>query len=602
MHQIDNSMRSLIPAMNIQIIVIVSLLTYTECFEFIPLESYGLNFDKVATAYNSYKNWNIYYHLNLKEMSIAMNDIKYNIDEINEICEKNQENITCRFNTQIINKKYESITKIMETFEILMPKNIKRSKRNLLPISSLKIPQATVEYLKHENSKENIANALFGSSFVDKTPETLRSLELKLGKTNDATRDQLNLINKTITLYNRAIYKLALKVNKLGKKWAQDDKNGIRNQKQQVIFDNLSNHTSQNIKTLKKMANCIINILLKTPSCDILEFLPIDQIYEEILSIPSQLKIQESLPFQPKNKIDALKLIQFENTINNQIFIIKISIPIVEKPRKTLYKLTKIPLRGNNFIKTVKIRATYAIINNDEYTPLTIQEVNACQQIEDLLICKPSFPTQLDKYCEFSIFRKRKSEMGRFCLFEDIISNNYVTPLLQRNTFFMTIKQPIHFSVIYGNGTITDKTLTQDGILKIVNDCELKNTNVKIRGYDEKSIYTSIAKKINTATKTQNTLTDSDFDQDNTDEDDVKDFLNDSITLEQNINEQTNEDTNESTDQVKVKELKPSGYPIVIFIITILFIFVLFILNRKFHIWDHIINQINQLAISTRAN
>lgn len=70
----------------------------TRVIEFYPLETHGIHFEKISTAYISHKKWNIIYNYDLRDLMVAVKTTEKNIMDIETFC-KQEPKITCKFIT-----------------------------------------------------------------------------------------------------------------------------------------------------------------------------------------------------------------------------------------------------------------------------------------------------------------------------------------------------------------------------------------------------------------------------------------------------------------------------------------------------------------------
>lgn len=586
--------------MDARILLTLCAIIHAQAFEFVPLKSYGIYFEKISTAYTTHKNWNIIYQYNLKDLRVAIEQIKTNIYELNEYCAENYANLECKTDLKTINHKLRSLIsekKLVESFETSIKNKIGRTKRGIFLTNPLKMAEMEFNYLK-KDPEQNAVDELFTKIFPSDN-DPLQTLESELQNTKTITKGQLDLINKIVEFYNESIQNLTRKINSLQSKIKNTTQEEKFTKQQREAFNLASEHTAATIHILEKASKYVLNILSNTPGNDILNFITIEQLHTETKNIKTYLKKWEKLPIELNNEVDVLKIIKCESFLNNQVLVIKIKIPILDANKKSLYKQTAIPVKFNKLTKIIDLNTKYAIINDSSYTSLTNSELENCQQVDTFLVCKTSNPTYTNNSCELSIFQKKNS-LSNLCTFLETVQQNRFLPLYQENTYFVSIQHPTTITAICENASDYRQILSEDGILKIPKNCEVKNENLEIKSHNDISLYTSISSKIDTTINNQ-IITDNNSEQELENDDIDSNFSEKSNLIREKIEEQMSIHS-KGTNHFKQGNLRTKQKSVIILTGVFFIILILYVLERKFHIIDNMKNYFNHFAIVTMRN
>lgn len=558
--------------MKFETIFVTMLFMHIRAIEFYPLETHGLHFEKISTAYISHKNWNIIYSYDLRDLMVAVKTIKTNIMDIETFC-KQDPKITCK---STVGKLKEPLQNIMinkymiESTETNIENKITRIRRNLYLTNPIDNSKAKYEYLRTEPSQSSAD--IFLSRFT---------------KTKSKNQNKpLHLLNKAITTYKNSIQETNKNVKTIKNELKNTIvTNKIMERKKSEIYTWV-HKVKEIIKTLESVTTYIHKMLLNDPNTMNIELLTIEQLYSDIMNIKPQLKINEKLPFEPTRKIDILKYITIKTSLRNKILMIKITTPIIENTSKgTLYKIIPTPIIIDNTSKIIKTKTQFTITDKTYYTPITINEQKTCIQINDDLICKPTFPTYKNNLCELEILQKTRISS---CTYENIPHRNHITPLNQNNVYHIHIVEPMDIKIICENTTQFTYTIIESGIIKTPKTCEIRTKDYEIKYTEDKNYYTTITHELKIKHQLDNT---DEYTQKDIDTDSDSTSIKDLSELERGINEQisSGEDADQEINKNAVK---------LIMILTV--IFLILYLNLKFHIIDIIKNRINQFAILNR--
>lgn len=292
------------------------------------------------------------------------------------------------------------------------------------------------------------------------------------------------LINRTASIFNNTFTALDERVKNLDSKIKQINKTQKNNHNKQNEFNDLATQTTKTIKSVDRFCKYITQKLLKTNSEHVLEIIPFQKLKEQVNNVQDQLLSDEKIPSKTENFYDTLKLLKIDALMADEYLIIRIGIPIIKDDVKVIYKLTPVPVEFNSNFKMIHPLTQFAIIPEDSsnYTPLTTKELESCIKMDTNFICTPSNPTFYANLCELSIYKEEnKKTIQNICTQDEILKKNYVTPLYNMNTFFLTVYNPIVIHVNCADIPQVTKNITQSGILYIPEKCEVNNINFHIK-------------------------------------------------------------------------------------------------------------------------
>lgn len=557
--------------------------------QFDTQESKGILFEKITKVYTTHKHWNIIYYFNLHNLHDTINTLKTNVLELNKSCMA--EKMNCKKTIEHINDDYNHLVneeRLIDTLDTTIMGETKRYKRNIFQTPP-----------NNNKQKRSMIKDFISSTIYDEeVNEALNTLKENIVNTKIISKEQLTLINKTASLYNNSFFTLDEKLKNLTSKINSQAQENSEIATKQKDFDELAAYITYIIKVLNKISKFITKTILKTSDEHLLKIISLDRLNENIETITPYLQPNEKIPIKTDNKLNILKIISYETILTSWIMMLKIKIPIVDNEEKFIHTLTTIPIKRGNALYLVKPLTQYAILDTklENYTPLTTMEYNKCINADETLICETSYPTYYDNLCELSILRGKQVETE--CSRSILAQKNYITPLKNKDTFFITIKTPIEVELKCSNSNSTKKTLETDGILSIPQGCELISQNFHIKTRDEENHTYNTPVYIEEKPQTEKVAMD---EEEYYYEDENDEIQNESIALKQNIEEQLLGQSEETTDRIKIKKLRSKTKSAIILTITVIIGITLYLLNRKYDMWNKIKNTITFFCLRYRS-
>lgn len=387
------------------------------------LQSNGIIFDRISRAHSIEKYWNIVYYYDLYSMSDDIANVHTCVNQLKTLCLNS--NIVCKTTIETLSEKLEQIDYdyLADTAKNEIPAE-KNEEKNISETTSN-------ERKKRNTIKEFLSETLFEKDWH----KQLAQLEEKLKNSDAISQKHLTLINYTASLYNDSLETIQVHLSKLEQKL-----NAISNEADyQDKFDTLASYALHTVNILSKITNFIKAALINNNSINhLLKIIPLHVLSENIKSIQQQLNSHEKIPID--NDLDIVKIICHETSLKHGNLAIKIIFPIENTMEKNLYKITPIPIKLDNLFYIINPITEYAIINSGPpgYTPMTKEEYAKCISFPNSLLCPNSYPTYYDNLCEYAIFKMSK-EIQKECAIRHIPSKNYITPLGEPNTYFVTI-------------------------------------------------------------------------------------------------------------------------------------------------------------------
>lgn len=552
------------------------------------MRSPGILFEKISKANAIEKFWHIVYYYNLHTLEENLNDLKAYTADLNNLCTGSR--ITCKITTETLNRNLESILSEKVLLQIGNREEAsKQSKRNTFftPESASDPMSKTIVKIKTQKYKRNVVKNFLSDAFLEEDlSKHLEDLEQKIIHTKIVSQQQLTLINQTATMFNHSFETVQARLSTLDKQLASISGNTTDPTSDQETFDALATYTMHTMKILNRILEFVKAALTNNSISHLLQIIPLHKIAESVHAIQPYLSPHQKIPIKSIDDINLLKLISHENIIIDNNLAISVKIPINNSETKTLYKLTPIPIKTENYFFIIQLSTQYAMMDSKPTSliPITTGERNRCISINDTLICPSSHPTYYENYCEFIAYFEADNPQ-KYCLTHKIPSKNYITPLYETNSFFLTIDEPFNMTTICPNSPNKTEQILQDGKITLKDKCKITSRNFDIKMTD-KDIFTREI-TANPQQKPHEKLKDN---LDNLgDEYEYIDSRQSSNSFQDEINKQLqNTEYDTTTEKIQKRQLK-SKLKTSAIITVILIIIIAFYLLKKYSILTYIL-------------
>lgn len=193
-----------------------------------------------------------------------------------------------------------------------------------------------------------------------------------------------------------------------------------------------------------------------------------------------------------ENLANFYQLCNMESIIINGILFIKYSLPLVNKPKYTLYKIKSFPynLNKTNMYSYIIPQNEYIALDSYQknFIKLSKQEFTSCKKLKlNLFMCKTLFPVfqaENTNHCEVNILRQTNNTLNCDVRVMNMSTNLWIK-LEERNSYLFNL--PL---IQTGDMTCPDNDeiihkiqLNHSGIIKISEGCSVDVDNVRLVGY-----------------------------------------------------------------------------------------------------------------------
>lgn len=207
----------------------------------------------------------------------------------------------------------------------------------------------------------------------------------------------------------------------------------------------------------------------------------------------SQNLVKNNLPLPVKYSSIAqyLEIIELEafQTQSDLIFVLKI--PLVEQQIFTAFHLYPIPIYDDRtgLHHVLSFSQKYIAKNDDSLMYIPIRDLSACKPLavrQKLCSELYAYPIDANALCEAQLFKNFKSVPDN-CHSSIIFSVGYNVQKLESNTWLIIISEPLRVTVNCALSDTKTLTITQNSVLKLVNDCSAFVGITKVQSESRKS-------------------------------------------------------------------------------------------------------------------
>lgn len=227
------------------------------------------------------------------------------------------------------------------------------------------------------------------------------------------------------------------------------------------------------------------------------QLIPPQMLMAELERVKTLIKRQDlelPLPLTNQNLAQFYQMATTEGRIIDNNLVIRISIPLVDAKKFTLYRTISVPYRNESDSETysfIKPRHEYIAIDNrnGKFLTLTNDELDACHRLDSKnRICKQTFPivsinsNYNNSDCELDMIRSGEQSIDCDAEPVEFSEEIWVKMLQHPNTYLYTLPKPQHVAVVCPN-TRTKIQLDGTGILSLAQRCRIKTERLEIVGY-----------------------------------------------------------------------------------------------------------------------
>lgn len=207
-----------------------------------------------------------------------------------------------------------------------------------------------------------------------------------------------------------------------------------------------------------------------------------------------------------------------------------------------------------------------------------------------MTFCKIRQATFNSNSCELTIYRRDVSDkIKEVCEYKKIPNKTYIIPLLKPNKYYILVQKNTSIETVCD--ARTKIYITGAGIMEIKENCRVIGKEFFIES--EKSVFHKTQMKIDIQQKNESQTKEEESECEDSEEE--YDFINNMTALKQDIDEQIM--NHESTENEKLMNHNLKRRTTIIVVVIIIAIGILYALQKKFRIFDHMQNCILYLCV-----
>lgn len=219
------------------------------------------------------------------------------------------------------------------------------------------------------------------------------------------------------------------------------------------------------------------------------DFIPLNQLSEDIIRIAANLKNGQQLPVAilKEDPIHVLEHATFASILIENLLLTEITIPTVEKDQYTLFKATPIPVQTPSGRLIATIPNPYFLLNDmqTEFIPLSKKEVSHSRKISSgTHLFRPSATTHLnnENVCAWKIMMESSIESAlASCNFVPLIENDIIISIIENESYFFATKFPTKLWEICDQKTNNVIQIEGRNIIQLNDKCFIKSSSFIIK-------------------------------------------------------------------------------------------------------------------------
>lgn len=434
-------------------------------------DSVPMIFNKLAAAHTTYEDVKLIYYVDLKNYFELKNTASRAIDIADKLCDQTKNIREC--NIVITQLHFQQ----------------KIAKRNENEIRAQRQRRALCEWCG------TIQYYLYGTMDATRAREYAERINLiadETKKQNGILQNQTIFLQRFLKTNDEAIRNVEVELNRL-----QTEMNAAINDLQ-VKDRELENLLT--IHLLIQIASTVLNehsemhfqisrAIYDARNHRIPEFIPIDQIKNDLKKLSSTLGVNQQLPIltTDENPMHIIKMAEVTSILVDEILITEVIIPIVEREPFWLYKVTPIPMKTPGGHIIANPQNSYFLINNDQtkYIPISEGEMRHGMLIApNKMIYKPSAATQLkmESVCVWRLLAEGSVDSAlNLCNFSPLVTNDMILTILDNESYFMSLSKSTKIWEICNDQQTENHEIIGKFIINIKNGCSIKAASFMIR-------------------------------------------------------------------------------------------------------------------------
>lgn len=187
----------------------------------------------------------------------------------------------------------------------------------------------------------------------------------------------------------------------------------------------------------------------------------------------------------PESGSDIIKIITTKLWTIDQILIFKITIPLINNNKFTIYKMYPVPVMQTETYIEIRLSAPYIMASNDrqQFTFLDKHQLKECNSYADnTVLCERplTFFSNMKQSCEWELLNHKPNVTADCPLIETPI-RDVLMELQEENHWIFVIHRKFHFST-FCNDIVNHHELNGDGILILNKNCIIKENSLILTG------------------------------------------------------------------------------------------------------------------------
>lgn len=426
-------------------------------------DSSPMIFNRLATAQTAYESYRMIYYVNLTEFYQLRNLSEQAIELADSTCSMLKED-QCKISIAQISSQYRSAL------------------RADTQIKSQRKTRALCEWCG------SLQHHLFGVMDAKRAREYavhINKIATESELQHDLAVNQTSLFQTFLKTNKQTVDKVETELNQMHSEIVDlTNAYGILRQQQ------LTSKTLGLIQIATAMLNehqylfTQIDRAISTKTHQIPEFIPLQQLVDDLKTVAATLKPNQRLPIDiiSENPLHVFKFAEITSILLDEMLITEILIPIAEREQFWLYKVTPIPIDTENGRLIAKLPNTYFLINMDQtkYIPLSKEELNRGKMLShDELLYTPTASIQLkyDNVCAWKLLLESSLEAAlTTCNFVPLIKNDVILTIIDNESYFASMTMPTKIWEICDAQQTSQREVSGRFIINLNPGCLVKTT------------------------------------------------------------------------------------------------------------------------------
>lgn len=434
---------------------------------------HGIIFNPISSGRIYYDSYTIVYHFSLESYYKTMEDIEINFNKFKLLCKTSYSTyctvIQVDLETHLKNMKKQHL-------KLIAYYPMSRVKRALPLIMGIGFGVLLII---------DLATVAGFATAIDKTNTELKRVHAHNLKNTvlieETLRYEDDTTGKIYSLMNELEDKIILNLENLDKQHVNDQLDQLFHLSHYIFKLTIINQTD--------FTKNIYNEIKNTLSGQLVELIPENDLYDNLLHIQNNLKNTQTLPLdlQLDNSIQITKSATVSGAIYDKKIFIEIKFPIPENEIFKIYEIIPIPIKHGNRMVVIEPRVEFLLLDQNETKYISMRkeefsDVKFDSIGQKIFSLSRNEDTDFEKECEINLFKKpNKDVIQSLCNFKYISFTNHFDRINSDDTFYVTVVSSINAIIDCKNKQQESFVFNRSGILKIDQDCQVKTNGVYLR-------------------------------------------------------------------------------------------------------------------------